>query len=289
MVWVKTYRTPDPARALRDLGGSARRELLLANGVSQRQLRNALDRGEIARVHRGCYSLPESKFSVTNARIFRAQLTCISLCEHVGLPLLRRPEVTHLLVPRDRSAARPGLRSLESVLLHRFPWYEAGELTSDVSIAIDLAGRCIPPLDQLVLVDAALQRGLMMPSEIDTFRASSERRRVFLRNTADARAESPLETIARWTLRRARLRVEPQARIPGAGRVDLLVEGRVVVELDGRAYHSEERAFQADRTRDRALAAAGYSVLRYTYSDVMNSPQMLVAEVQSALLRTRTR
>jgi very-short-patch-repair endonuclease len=57
-----------------------------------------------------------------------------------------------------------------------------------------------------------------------------------------------------------------------------LVEGRRVdffwpdallaVEVDGAAAHHTRRAFQEDRARDRALAAAGVQVLRVTWQDL---------------------
>ena len=39
---------------------------------------------------------------------------------------------------------------------------------------------------------------------------------------------------------------------------------RVVVELDGRAYHQTAAAFERDRGRDRRLQAAGWRVARVT-------------------------
>ena len=67
------------------------------------------------------------------------------------------------------------------------------------------------------------------------------------------------------------------------GEVDLLVEGRVVVELDGFAYHSGRREFDEDRRRDRELALQGYVVLRFTARDVLDDRDRLVATVRAAL------
>ena len=38
----------------------------------------------------------------------------------------------------------------------------------------------------------------------------------------------------------------------------------IVVELDGREFHGTPQAFERDRRRDRALAVAGYVVIRVT-------------------------
>ncbi|MCB2411874.1 DUF559 domain-containing protein [Demequina sp. TTPB684] len=67
--------------------------------------------------------------------------------------------------------------------------------------------------------------------------------------------------------------------IPGVGRVDLLVEGKVVVETDGRATHALTAAFDADRRRDRSALLAGYLVMRFGYADVMGDVGALVEQV----------
>ncbi len=47
---------------------------------------------------------------------------------------------------------------------------------------------------------------------------------------------------------------------------------RLAVELDGWAYHSTKHAFQRDRDRANDLTQAGFTVLRFTYADVVGRP-----------------
>jgi very-short-patch-repair endonuclease len=54
----------------------------------------------------------------------------------------------------------------------------------------------------------------------------------------DHASESLLETLARTYFRQAGIRVETQVHIDGVGYVDLLLEGWLAVELDGR-HHGE--------------------------------------------------
>jgi very-short-patch-repair endonuclease len=68
----------------------------------------------------------------------------------------------------------------------------------------------------------------------------------------------------------AALRVEWEAPFPGreAGRqrVDGLAEScRVVLEADGRDWHTRTQDFDSDRKRDGNAAAAGYLTLRFTW------------------------
>lgn len=154
--------------------------------------------------------------------------------------------------------------------------------------AIDSASLCVGPIDQLVMVDAALNRRALRLDDLDDFSVTAAGTVAWLRAHADASAESPIETIARLSLRRTRLRFVPQAEISGVGRVDFLVEETVVVEMDGRAHHSDPGAFARDRERDRAAAALGLTVLRFTYDDAMHRADHIGADVLAAL-RARAR
>ncbi len=66
------------------------------------------------------------------------------------------------------------------------------------------------------------------------------------------------------------------------GRVDVLFPAaKVVVEVDGYAYHSRA-AFQTDRTKQNRLVAAGYTVLRFTWADLHDRPREVVATIRRA-------
>lgn len=57
----------------------------------------------------------------------------------------------------------------------------------------------------------------------------------------------------------------------------------MIVELDGYAHHRTRRAFQRDRDKANALTAAGYTVLRYTYADVVHRPVEIAAQLRPLL------
>jgi len=62
-------------------------------------------------------------------------------------------------------------------------------------------------------------------------------------------------------------------------------EQRVVVEVDGRAYHQMARAFERDRARDADLLAAGWPVIRYTWAKVTREPRWVERTLRAALER----
>lgn len=61
-----------------------------------------------------------------------------------------------------------------------------------------------------------------------------------------------------------------------------MICARIAVELDGHNWHerSKEQA-KADKSRDRALAAAGWHVLRFTGSEIYEDPARCVVECLS--------
>jgi hypothetical protein len=62
---------------------------------------------------------------------------------------------------------------------------------------------------------------------------------------------------------------------------------KVIVELDGLRFHSTPAQLARDRVRDRTLALMGYVVLRFSYREVVQEPDAVVAEIRHALaLRT---
>ncbi len=102
--------------------------------------------------------------------------------------------------------------------------------------------------------------------------------RVGIDSLVDARSGSLPESLLRVALADLGLPVEPQALVPGVGRVDFLVDG-VIVEVDGFAYHSGRGEYREDRRRDRAAHRRGYVVLRYTFEEVVHDRARVVAEV----------
>lgn len=56
-------------------------------------------------------------------------------------------------------------------------------------------------------------------------------------------------------------------------------EAKLAVELDGAQHHTSPEDRHKDLARDRALAAAGWVVLRFTYADVLRDPGGVRARV----------
>ena len=60
-------------------------------------------------------------------------------------------------------------------------------------------------------------------------------------------------------------------------------EQRVIVELDGHATHAPAHAFELDRARDRRLEAAGWRVIRITWRQLEQEPELVEADLRRLL------
>lgn len=60
-------------------------------------------------------------------------------------------------------------------------------------------------------------------------------------------------------------------------------EQRIVVELDSRRAHDSAARFESDRARDTALAALGYTPMRFSWRRVTRDAAAVAAELRAAL------
>ncbi|HLM50570.1 MAG TPA: DUF559 domain-containing protein [Solirubrobacteraceae bacterium] len=67
-------------------------------------------------------------------------------------------------------------------------------------------------------------------------------------------------------------RPEVNARVAGYEVDAVWRSERVAVELDGRAYHAHEQAFERDRRKAADLAAAGWRVVPVTWAPLRDDP-----------------
>lgn len=206
-----------------------------------------------------------------------------------------RPSVLRVAVRRTTSAQRlrdpdDATRSLASHPDVVTYWVDPAVVrdarrTGVVSVLVMLRDvfRTEQPERALAVVDSALHHRFLRPADLHALAALLPSHLAPLVREADGRSESGTETIARYLLRLAGLRVEPQVQIPGIGRVDLLVEGRLIVEVDGREWHDDQGRFEQDRRRDLVAATSGYRVLRFTWYQVLFRWPEVEAAVLAAL------
>jgi very-short-patch-repair endonuclease len=286
----------DVEERLRELGGAARPADLGAPRSLRRAVARLVAEGRVVAHPGGCVALPGADPDVVRARQVGARLTCVSAARAHGFALLADVSVTHVAVPHRRGpggvARTAGLRAV----IHRevpalltaapHPAVAGGRGPLVVAPAEALARmlRCQDAMTSIVAIDSALNRRACTVGDLASLLVGpgSPAARAILAE-CDGRSLSPAESIARVALRRAGLSVEPNQPVDGVGYVDLLVNGRIVVEVDGFAYHSRPKAFASDRRRDRTLQLEGFVVLRFPADEVLRDPGEVVSCVRAAL------
>jgi very-short-patch-repair endonuclease len=98
----------------------------------------------------------------------------------------------------------------------------------------------------------------------------------------DVSAESGTESIARERMRVAGIEARTQVWF-GTHRVDFLIAGRIVVEVDGRRFHEKEDAFEKDRRKAADLTRLGLHVLHFSYAQVLYDWPTCLAAIRVAL------
>jgi very-short-patch-repair endonuclease len=98
-----------------------------------------------------------------------------------------------------------------------------------------------------------------------------------------------LNVIREWDLPLPILQFRAPWLRPRRGRIDFgYLDERVVVEGDGRRWHTLFDAFEEDRRRDNAAQLAGWIVLRFTWRMIIDEPEMVATSIREALA-TRSR
>ena len=70
------------------------------------------------------------------------------------------------------------------------------------------------------------------------------------------------------------------------GRVDGAVPRlKLAIEIDGYEHHSTPEAFQHDRSRQNELVALGWTVLRFTWTDVVHHAERVARQIRAAIQR----
>lgn len=262
---------------------------LFAQGFTRRSIAAAVRAGELIHVRRDRYLPAGAAAKVEWAVRVGGRLTCLSLLSHMGVFVLADhglhvhvdPGASRLRAPRDRTS-RIDARHRHGVRLH---WSNLVETPSSSTVvhvidALIHAVRCQPPRAAIATLDSALHLGLIREHELsDVFAALPPRFQV-LRKFVDGRAESGPETLVRLMARSLECEIGLQVTFDGVGRVDLLLDGWLVIECDSKKFHASWRDQVRDRERDLRLAALGYTTLRLPAATIMHSPDAALAALR---------
>jgi very-short-patch-repair endonuclease len=274
---------------------------LLAMGIGTGAIATRVRRHQLHRLHRGVYAVGHL------ALIPLAREMAAVLAGGEGSFVSHRAAVVvwHLLPANDESlidvtvpspgrGSRPGLRIHRSRVLeaHDVRHLRGLPVASPARALIDFAEEASDRELERALHEA-LARNLVnarrLLADADRFRG---RRGVARLRRLIGESDHPMLTRSEAEERFLALLRSAELPLP---ELNVLVDGyevdflwrdhQLVVEVDGFRFHSSRRAFERDRRRDADLQAAGFSVLRLTWRQVVNESHATIARTARALAR----
>ena len=281
--------------------GVVTRAQLIAAGISSSAITRRVSSGALKRLYPCVYRA--GPVETPHCRAIAAVLAC-----GTGAVLSHQSAgaAWELLAPLPADApidvtVRVRLRAcLPGVTMHRALDLNTGDTTSLFGIPTTTPARTL--LDLSVMLDRhTLERAVALAErrglcDAKTLIAAAEThplhrgvhtlRRLINQTDPPAFTRSEAEALLLDIVRKARLPA-PRTNATVLGlEVDFLWgAAKLIVEVDGFAFHGSASAFTRDRRRDAALIAGGYRVMRFTWADLQERREVTLVMLAQALVR----
>lgn len=257
---------------------------LRAHGVNRPQLASAVADGLVYRVERGKYACSHLDAKLRLAASTRTALDCVTA---LGLD---EDQWAGIRTPGLHVRARPGRHTRAIPVGAIVHWSDAVDgwgqplLMSTVDALLQ-AMRCLEPYDALACIESARNLGRLNDHQLAHLLGRAPQWMRSHLNRLDFGAGSGVETLPRLWLQDLGHHVETQVSLPGAGRLDLLVDDCVGIEIDGAKWHLDR--FMQDRTKDIGIEWWGIRVLRIGYPHVMHTWPRTLATIERMIRDAR--
>jgi very-short-patch-repair endonuclease len=290
-----------PERAIAELAAKQRgvitRAQLLELGLTRTTIDNWVKHSRLHPLYRGIFLLGHPR-PIAGAPQLAAVLACgrgavLSHLSAAGLWRLLpgREGDVDVTVPGRNPGRRRGIRVHRVNALDRRDVRKLGgiPITSPARTIFDVAAVVRRRELEQALAEAYARRLARRSDFVSLLARRSSRPgtralRALLDDGAPALTRSEAEDRLLALIRAGEL-PQPESNIRiGRHEVDFLWrEQRLVVEVDGFAFHSSRSAFERDRRRDAELGTLGFRVMRVTWRQIVNEPEALVARLAAAL------
>jgi hypothetical protein len=274
------------ARLARRSHGIVTRRELLAAGVSPDEIKQRLGNGSLLRQYRGVYRVGHDAPSL-EARYLAAVRACGDGAALSGRAaaflygLVRgTPPVPEVTTRSERRV--PGVKTRRSKAVQAAT-HRGVPVTTVARTLTDLAST----LGAQELARACHEAGVKYGTTPGHIKAVTTRAGPKLRRVIEGDVHVTLSALEKrflQLLREAGLALPETNRLVDGSRVDCRwPEHRLTVELDGYRYHRSRHAWEQDRRREREARARGDDFRRYTYGDVFEMPEQMLAELRAVI------
>jgi hypothetical protein len=266
---------------------------MLDAGITPAEIRTRLRAGLLIREYPGVCRVGHRAPSV-ESRYLAAVLACgdgallsgLAAAHLLGLVRGSAP-VPEVTAPTNRRVK--GVRTRRSRRTDPAGFAQRGvPVTTPAQTLVDIAG----VLDEDALARACHEAGVRYrttPGDVEeilagrlNIKGAAKLRRILLGDTRVTLSKLESGFLAR--LRSVDLPLPETNRVASGRRVDCRWPGfHLTVELDSYRYHSSRYAWEQDRLREREARARGDEFRRYTWNDVFESPELMLAELTTLL------
>lgn len=280
--------------------GLVTRAQLLGLGLGPDAIKYRVRTKRYVRVDLGVYRIGPPV--APHAREMAAALACgpRAVVSHRSAAWLWQLDGSQATATVDITLPPPVRRRRRGVRVHRSP-LEPAERTSVHGIPTTTPARTLLDLAAVLRLSAleqavsdALRRRLVGRARLGALVAGAHGRpgagslRSVLGEAEPSLTRSEAEARLLALVRRSGLPSPVTNARVGGFEVDVLwPRERVVVEVDGFAFHGSRARFEADRRRDANLAARGFRVLRVTWRQITEEPEPLLVSLAGTLAMAR--
>ncbi len=259
-------------------GGAVRTSEAYAAGFGKYLIANAVRGGSLERVRRSWLLSSDCDPRRRSALRVGGRVTCVSAAALCGLWTPDHDRI-HVAVHTDSGRIdRSGLRLHWASGPVPVPRNHSEDPLLTVLFHI---ARCLPQADALAVWESAIRQRSVSTVELRRVRWRSQRAQT-LAELADDLSDSGLESRFRTLMRTLGVTIRQQARVDGR-RVDALIGQRLVVQLDGFAFHTGPQDRRRDLEADARLALRGFTVLRFDYQQILFRPEYVSRTVLTAI------
>jgi hypothetical protein len=280
-------------QASRSHGVVTRRELHLA-GITAGQIKGRIEAGALIPVHRGvfrvghCAPSLEARYMAAVKACGERSLLAGRAAAHLFGLLKGPPSVPEVLAPTQHNLKGVLTRRRRAIQPEDATTWRGIPVTTIPRTLVDLAALLQEPALARAVHEAEVRHGITPKSVEDVLArrhnwpGSRRLRRVLWGDIPVSLSRLEAAFIA--GVRGAGLPLPETNRPAGGRRVDCRwPEERLTVELDSYRFHSTRHAWEQDRQREREARARGDEFRRYTWTDVIEQPRPMLADLGSLL------
>lgn len=261
-------RAVDIAQWISARGGIVHRQLARDAQWTDAAIRRAVSTGGVAVIRRAWLATDAASIDLVAAAKAGGRIACVSIARERGWWMPAGTDSRgHLSIP---PRGRAGSISPDDVVHWSIPIVPASRfsLRESVEDALAHVATCLAAESARVVWESAMKKERIA---VEAIRAVQWPTRAAARVAAVVSdlSDSGLETI--FLVRLSPWGIPIRQQVVLAGRpVDFLLAERLVVQVDGYAYHSSAADRGRDVAHDAELRLRGFTVLRFTYGQVHN-------------------